>query len=393
MRIEKKRRKRAQERRKKLKTDYNENILFSFQLIVMVKYHTSLLMTNHSMSWNIGEFNRTYIFDDNQSNRFINQILFFLTLFISIPSIFINLYAIYRLHTNKKLTVFVFRSILHLSLFTTLTCVPFFLLELYNNLYFPLPIFICKLWLIIDYSSIVSLGLLVFWASIQRHILIFGPIHIKKLQSTLKFKLIPTILTFILPLTWYSILASACHYDTTPGQLYQCRPCFEHEKTIFLVDTILSLIVPLFITLIVTFCLLIRILRLRLRIFRLPSKKWRRCKRLTRQMILFSLIYLIGLVPYVLTNLNSLYNFWPWMNSALSIQIADTLSYVPCCFSPFLSIYAFPEICQKQKNHHHHHHRHHHHHHRHHHHQQQLKGNQYLDAVSCSLSKRSSITM
>jgi len=185
--------------------------------------------------------------------------------------------------------------------------------------------------------------------------------NIKKLQSTLKFKLIPNILALILPIIWYSILASTCTYEKTLHKTFQCRPCFENEKSIFLIDTILSLILPLSITLVVTFCLLIRIIRLRLRVLRLPSKKWRRCKRLTRQMILFSLIYLIGLVPYVLTNLNSLYNFWPFINLPWCVQLADAFTYVPCCFSPFLSIYAFPEICTNQKNRHHHHHHHHHH--------------------------------
>ena len=160
------------------------------------------------------------------------------------------------------------------------------LIELYYNSFFPFPLIICKIWLIIDYSSIVCLGLLVCWASIQRHILIFGPIHLKKLQSTLKFKLIPSVFALGFPLTWYSILILTCTYEQT---MFQCRPCFENEKTIFLIDTLLSLLFPLLITILATFLLLIRIIRLRLIIFRSNLKKWRRCKRLTRQMILFSL--------------------------------------------------------------------------------------------------------
>jgi rhodopsin family 7TM receptor len=298
------------------------------------------------------------LLSDEDTNPLLNMILFIIIICISIPSVFINLFAIYRLYANTKLSVFAFRTILHVSLFTTCTCVPFFLLELYFNSHFPLSPLICKLWLIVDYSSIVCLGLLVCWASIQRHILIFGPIHIKKLQSTLKFKLIPTILALGLPLTWYSILASTCTFNKVLNQSLQCRPCFENEKFVFLIDTILSLILPLFVTIIVNFLLVIRIIRLRLRIFRLPSKRWSRCKRLTRQMILFSFIYLIGLLPYVLTNFNSLYDFWPLINLSWCIQIANAFSYVPCCFSSFLSIYAFPEIWKNRRTRHHHHHHH-----------------------------------
>jgi hypothetical protein len=78
-------------------------------------------------------------------------------------------------------------------------------------------------------------------------------------------------------------------------------------------------------------------------------------------MILFSFIYLIGLLPYVLTNLNFLYNFWPMFNSSWCIQIANAFTYVPCCFSSFLSIYAFPEIWktrESRRRHHHHNHQH-----------------------------------
>jgi hypothetical protein len=319
-----------------------------------------MMMENSTFIIQLSLNQTTRTFDQN-FNHLMNHILFFVMICVSIPSVFINLFAIYQLHANTKLSVFVFRTILHVSLFTTCTCIPFFLLELYYNSYFPLSSSICKLWIIVDYSSIVCLGLLVCWASIQRHILIFGPIHIKKLQSTLKFKLIPNILVLLFPLIWYSILESTCTYKKRFDDIFQCRPCFEGEKLIFLIDTILSLILPLFITLLATFCLLIRIINLRFRILHLPSKKWRRCKRLTRQMILFSIIYSIGLVPYVLINLNTLYNFWPFMNLPWCIQLADAFTYVPCCFSPFLSIYAFPEIWTNQRNHHHHHHHHHHH--------------------------------
>ncbi|CAF4858822.1 unnamed protein product [Rotaria sp. Silwood1] len=303
--------------------------------------------------------NQTQIIIDENINLILNKTLFIIIICVSIPSVLINLFAIYRLHGNKKLSVFVFRCILHVSLLTTCTCIPFFLIELYFNLYFPLSLTICKLWLIIDYSSIVCLGLLVCWASIQRHILIFGPMRIKKLQSTFKFKLIPSIFALGFPLTWYSILILSCKYDKKNFlEKYECRPCVEQEKLIFLIDTLLSLLIPLLITIIVTFFLLIRIIRLRLSLFRSNSKRWRRCKRLTRQMILFSFIYLIGLLPYVLTNVNSLYIFWPSINLSWCIQIADAFTYVPCCFSSFLSIYAFPEIWKKQrKRHHHHHHR------------------------------------
>ncbi|CAF2634919.1 unnamed protein product [Rotaria sp. Silwood2] len=304
--------------------------------------------------------NSTEISFDDNLNLIFNKILFIIIICVSIPSVLINLFAIYRLHGNKKLSVFVFRCILHVSLLTTCTCIPFFLIELYFNLYFPLSLIICKLWLIIDYSSIVCLGLFVCWASIQRHILIFGPMNIKKLQSTYKFKLIPSMFALGFPLTWYSILILTCSYDKTIRKKYECRPCFEQDKLIFLIDTLLSLLIPLLITIIATFFLLIRIIRLRLSLFRSNSKRWRRCKRLTRQMILFSFIYLIGLLPYVLTNVNSLYVFWPTINLSWCIQIANAFTYVPCCFSSFLSIYAFPEIWKNQRKRHHHHHHHNH---------------------------------
>ena len=321
-------------------------------------------------------FNSTYSFSHS-----LNTILFLIITSISILSISINLFALRQLHANTKLSVFVFRTILHVSLFTTCTCIPFFLLELYYDSYFPLPPWLCTLWLIVDYSSTVCLGLLVFWASIQRHILIFGPIHLKKLQSTIPFKLIPNILALILPLIWYSTLASICTYEKSVNETFKCRPCFENDKSIFLIDTILSFIVPLFLTILVTFGLLVRIIRLRFRTLHLPSRKWRRCKRLTRQMILFSFIYLIGLVPYVLINLNSLYNFWPWMDLPWCIQLANAFTYVPCCFSPFLSIYAFPEICTNQRNRRRRRHRHH------------IKANRKHQRISINTSEKSSLTI
>lgn len=289
------------------------------------------------------------LYNSTSNNDNLNKILFIIVICVSIPSVLINLFAIYRLHPNTKLSVFVFRCVLHVSLFTTLTCIPFFLIELYFNLKFPFPLIVCNIWVIIDYSSIVCLGLLVCWASIQRHILIFGPIHIKKLQSTLKFKLIPCLFALGFPLTWYLSLVLIYTCDEDPSKQSRCRPCFEEEKTIFLIDTLLSLLLPLLITTFATLFLLIRIVRLRLTLFHSNSKKWRRCKRLTRQMLLFSFIYSIGLLPYVLTNLNSLYQFWPFFNLSWSIQITDTFTYVPCCFSSFLSIYAFPEIWDNQR--------------------------------------------
>lgn len=288
------------------------------------------------------------------SESLSNILLFIIILCVSVPSVFIHLFAICRLHRNTKLSVFAFRTILHVSLFTTCTCVPFFLLELYYNFASPLSPSICKLWLVIDYASIVSLGLLVCWASVQRHILIFGPIFLKKLQSSCKFKLIPTLVALGFPLAWYSTLISLCVDTPTATGTLQCRPCFENDKSLFLLDTIFSLILPLSVTILATTFLVARIIRLRCRRFRLTSKKWRRCKRLTRQMILFSTIYLIGLLPYVLVTLNSLYYFWPSIKTRSYLKFADALSYVPCCFSSFLSMYAFPEIWTNRRHHRHH---------------------------------------
>lgn len=283
----------------------------------------------------------------NQFTANINEILFLILTCVSIPSVCINLFAIYRLQPNTKLSVFVFRCVLHVSLFTTLTCLPIFLVELHFHSHFPLPLTVCKIWLITDYSSTVCLGLLFSWASIQRHILIFGPIHIKKLQSTLKYKLVPCLFILAFPLTWYSILILPCDYQEIH---LQCRPCFEGKKLLFLIDTLLSLLLPLLITILATFILLVRILTLRRRLFRSNSKKWRRCKRLTRQMLLFSSIYSIGLLPYVINNFNSLYHFWPLIEFSSSEQIANAFTYVPCCFSSFLSIYAFPEIWRNHRS-------------------------------------------
>ncbi|CAF0895543.1 unnamed protein product [Adineta ricciae] len=295
-------------------------------------------------------YNSSEIVRHRHPNLVTNKVLFVIVISVSIPSVFINLFATYRLHSNTKLSVFAFRCILHVSLLTTCICVPCFAMELYFNSHFPSSLQLCKIWLIVDYSSVVCLALLVCWASIQRHILIFGPMHIKKLQSTLKFKLMPIIFAFAFPLIWYSVLISTCTYEAVDVDNFRCRPCFEDEKTVFLIDILFSLLLPLSITTVATFLLLIRIIRLRFRLFRSNVKKWRRCKRLTRQMILFSFIYLVGLMPYVLTNLNSLYNFWPRINDFSYIQIANTFTYVPCCFSSFLSIYAFPEIWKRRRN-------------------------------------------
>ena len=313
----------------------------SFPSVIMTMNQTEAMQTSLSSSIPTSE-------------SLSNILLFIIILCVSVPSVFIHLFAICRLHRNTKLSVFAFRTILHVSLFSTCTCVPFFLLELYYNLAFPLPPFICKLWLVIDYASIVSLGLLVCWASIQRHILIFGPIYLKKLQSSFKFKLIPTLVALGFPLAWYSALISRCVDAPTSTNTFQCRPCFENDKSLFLLDTIFSLILPLTVTILATLFLVVRIIRLRCRLFRITSKKWRRCKRLTRQMILFSAIYLIGLLPYVLVTLNSLYYFWPSIKSRSYLKFADALSYVPCCFSSFLSMYAFPEIWTNRRHHRHH---------------------------------------
>ncbi|CAF1648890.1 unnamed protein product, partial [Didymodactylos carnosus] len=147
----------------------------------------------------------------------------------------------------------------------TLTCVPIFLTELYLE-YFPFAIIFCQLWLIVDYSSIVCLGLLVCWASIQRHVLIFGPLNLRKSQKRLRFKIIPLLFSIAIPLTWYTILilGVTCFQEvknknTVNDSKRVCKPCFEENIFLFLIDTIFSLVVPLLITFIATFLLLIRI--------------------------------------------------------------------------------------------------------------------------------------
>ena len=53
----------------------------------------------------------------SSENENLNRILFIIVICVSIPSILINLFSIYRLHPSTKLSVFVFRCVLHVSFF------------------------------------------------------------------------------------------------------------------------------------------------------------------------------------------------------------------------------------------------------------------------------------
>ena len=268
-----------------------------------------------------------------------------------IPSLIVTVFVLYHFLKNRALRTSLSNHPIILMLSFGL------ILELTDTVWFihyyrtghaisTTPAF-CHAWVFIDSSLFVSVSLLMSWASIERHLLIFHPNWLATKTKRVLLHYIPLFILSVWPLVFYFIMLLAVPCDAPFD--YHRRLCGRYDCVnsipwIALFDSIAHYMVPAFIIAIFSIALFVRVVYHRYHIRQ--RIEWRNYRKMALQLLSISLVYIVLEAPPMVLNAAYL--------SGLSSDVAADyysdmldLSLWVILFTPFASATALPGLKAK----------------------------------------------
>ncbi|CAF1318271.1 unnamed protein product [Adineta steineri] len=162
--------------------------------------------------------------------------------------------------------------------------------------------FFCTFWNWWEYSSNIVLLYPMAWTSIERHFIIFH----HKLMSTRRkrffFHLLPLFITSVYPLIFYlaAIVLNPCKKQWNYDEVFCLLPCYVTDQpSVATFNFIGNIMFPTFVITIANVYLILRVLRQK----RSHHVKWRRQRKLTKQLVSIAILYIIFWFPMAINGL------------------------------------------------------------------------------------------
>ena len=231
------------------------------------------------------------------------RIRFLFLLCFNIPAIictvFLLIYLLFKPTIRKELQNHVIIAILFTALVIQLTDVNFYIVFAEFNHVWSSTWSFCAFWNLIAIGFFNLIAMLLAWAAIERHILVFHTSLVNTQKKRLIFHYIPLVLTIIycLIVRIYSLYFPPCEtiYDYT--QPWCGYPCFYGVIDFLTYDTIMNYFLTVICIVIFNLALIIRYIRQRQRFQR--EIQWRKYRRMILQLLSVCLLVLIFFIPMV----------------------------------------------------------------------------------------------
>ena len=207
----------------------------------------------------------------------------------------------------------------------------------------------CRLWAFIDGAVYVIVAILMAWASIERHILIFHPNWIATKIKCFFFHYLPLIVCCLHPVLFYSITLFVIPCDVPLDfTVATCNAynCVTWNPSVGLWDNVLNFILPVLVIVLFSVALLARVLYQRSRAQ--GRIEWRNYRKMAVQLLSISAIYFIFLLPTMLVSTAYLLGM-PWNGGSDYYWATQYLGYYTVLLTPFVCVISLPELQSKWK--------------------------------------------
>jgi hypothetical protein len=201
----------------------------------------------------------------------------------------------------------------------------------------------CMIWWFFDFTLYNTQTMILAWASIERHVLIFHSQLISTRKNKFYYHYLPPIILIIYLITFYIgiIFLPPCQ-NTFDFTSVECgsNPCYLNIKYLALWDAILHSVLPTFIIAVSSLALIYRVIAHKKRV-RQPIQ-WRKHRRMAIQLLSLSAVYLFLNFPLKIVMLiqifeetgpqlgfgTQLYIFFLTYSVTLSLPFVVCLSYL-----------------------------------------------------------------
>jgi hypothetical protein len=281
-------------------------------------------------------------------------VCFWLYLIFVIPSILCGIFNLYHLLVDRTLRQalnnHVIIVILFLGLFFNLTDTIYSMHYYRTGYALSATRSFCFMWVYLDYTTTVSILILVAWASVERHILIFHQNWVATPIKCVLIHYVPLIIFSVYPFIYYTIIFFVLPCDL-PLDFTQrsCGlvNCDYPTEAIGQWDNIGNNLVPVCIIVIFSVALLVRVWRSKYRVHQ--RFQWRKYRKMAVQLLLITALYFIIYFPIaILVTIyiaGVLFNGW-------SDFLFDGyyLCYFTILLTPFVCTASLPELGTKFQN-------------------------------------------
>lgn len=279
------------------------------------------------------------------------NIKFYLFLLIEIPSVMISLYIIYKCLKNgrmvSRLNNHSIICLVSISLIETTSELPIALDYLRLGFVQIQTTGFCLFWIWYNFS-IQTMNLTVMsWMSIERHLLIFHSNSFQNRLGRIKYHYIPMVISLVyIPIFYFScIIIYQCENTFDYSSLLCGTICYNRIAWLSSFDWITNILIPSLLIPLSCLSLLIRVLIQIKKVRR--ELNWRSTRKMTIQLVIISLVYLIFYFPLALISLIRIYFIGNFLDD-LTYYYFYYSPYLVQLFMPFVCLASLPEIWPKK---------------------------------------------
>jgi hypothetical protein len=284
-------------------------------------------------------------------SNFLRGSLFILPV---IPSIIVAIFNLYHLLMNRALRTALNNHVIILllccGLIESVTDIPWDIYYYRNGVALVSTPAFCRAWVYLNSSMYISNFILMAWASIERHILVFYPNWLRAKRNRIFLHYLPLATCILYPSIFYFLLLVALPCNATFYYIFrECGQyaCIFSIPWVALWDSIGHYIMPAFITVIFSITLFVRVVYKRYRAR--GQIDWRNYKKMTAQLLPISILYMAMQLPPMI--------LYAAYTGGVSFQVgsvyySDALyfTYWLVLLTPFATVLSLPDLKTKCRN-------------------------------------------
>lgn len=263
---------------------------------------------------------------------------FWLLLAFELPGLICTLFLLFHLLMDRALRSALHNHVVVLLLFaaliTQLIDIPAYLVFIiHGRVWPPHPLF-CQLWWFVNVGIFLMTSILMAYASIERHILVFHDRLVSTQKRRLIFHYLPLITILLYGFIYYIVIIffPSCEQIYDYSQAWCSYPCYFDEKILSIYDAVVNSILSIILTSLFSITLLVRVIYQKTRLHQ--PVRWHKHRKMTIQLLSIVSLYLVINLPVPVLISAHLLGLPP----DVGVQ-AQLYSYFLCYFIPLLLPY------------------------------------------------------
>ncbi len=271
-------------------------------------------------------------------------------LILDIPSLILTILILIFIFKSRVLRQSLHNHVIIALLFsvlpTQLIDIPFHIVYLSLGYVWPANSQFCLFWMFISIGIFDSTRILMGYAAVERHLLVFYDRWLNSWRRRLVLHYIPlfSVILYSLIFYLYVIIFPPCSTNFDYTQPWCSYPCYFDDKILSMFDSIANVIIPAFIVFFFSLTFLLRVViqkrRLNLR------NQWRKHRKMALQLLSISSLLIIFNLPLNLLTLAHLCGLSADVGLRFS-QYAYFFTYFIPLLMPFICFAFLPEIYRK----------------------------------------------